>query len=73
MESKRKIAYMFMDLPYHVMITIASKLNLIKDTDNNLTHLEKIQTYFKRADSEDKLSDLALEMIPFYASPYYTR
>jgi len=54
----RKLAYMFLGLPYHVKLTIAVELGLIENSDENLGEIQKTQLYFKRAIEKNKLSHL---------------
>jgi predicted phosphodiesterase len=45
----RKLAYLFLGLPYHKKIQIASELKLIEDSDKDLNDIQKSQAYFFRA------------------------
>jgi predicted MPP superfamily phosphohydrolase len=57
-DPKRKLAFMFLGLPYHFKLQIALDLNLIDDQDQNLNEIEKTQAYFKRAAEQLLLKEL---------------
>lgn len=57
-DPKRKLAYMFFDLPFHYRIKIASLLNLIEDTDENTSAIQQSQNVLKKAVEQNKLDDL---------------
>src|SRR5205085_7063284 len=59
----RTLAYMFLSLPYHSKVTIAVNLNLIDDSDKDLSDVQKSQIYFKRAQEKSLLSQLWDEVI----------
>jgi len=54
----RKLAYMFLSLPYHKKLRIAVGLDLYAESDQNLSDLKKSQLYFKRAKDKKKLKEL---------------
>jgi predicted MPP superfamily phosphohydrolase len=54
----RKLAYLFLGLPYHKKIDIANELKFIEDSDKDLTDVQKSQAYFKRAIKNDCLDQL---------------
>lgn len=63
----RKITYMFLGLPYHKKVEVASVLQLIEDSDSGLSELKKSELYITRAISQDKLAvlwDKIVEMHP---------
>ncbi|MCJ7448993.1 MAG: metallophosphoesterase [Bacteroidales bacterium] len=43
----RKLAYLFLGLPYHKRISIANELKFIEDSDIDLTEVQKSQAYFR--------------------------
>lgn len=55
---KRKLAYMYLSLPYHMQVEIATNLDLIEDTDKGLSDSEKIQNYFSRAFEQEKQAEM---------------
>lgn len=55
---KRKLAYMFLSLPYHSKLTIAVELGLIDDIDRHLDEVVREQNYFMRAVERDILYEL---------------
>lgn len=55
---KRRLAYMFFDLPFHQKISIASALNLIEDSDENLSTIQQSQKYLKKAIDQSLLKEL---------------
>ena len=55
---KRKLAYLFFDLPYPTRIEIASELKLIEDSDENLNSIQRSQIYFKKAIEQKLLYQL---------------
>lgn len=55
---KRKLAYMYLSLPYHMQLEIATNLDLIEDTDKGLNDSEKIQNYFSRAFNREKQAEM---------------
>jgi hypothetical protein len=55
---KRKLAYLFLGLPYHVKLRIAVDLNLIDDSDKDLIEVKKAQAYFRRASEREQLGQL---------------
>ncbi|MDO1451348.1 metallophosphoesterase [Rhodocytophaga aerolata] len=55
---KRKLAYLFLGLPYHIKLKIAVDLNLIDDSDKDLLEVQKAQKYFKRATERGLLEKL---------------
>ncbi|WP_158799420.1 metallophosphoesterase [Pedobacter sp. L105] len=57
-DPKRKLAYIFLGLPYHVKLKIAVELGLIDDTDRDLEEVQKAKAYFKRASDKNLLHDL---------------
>jgi len=57
-DPKRKLAYLFFDLPYHIRIEIACKLGLVDDSDENLNSIQKSQNYFTKAIELKKLEEL---------------
>ncbi|MBE9583655.1 hypothetical protein IM792_04280 [Mucilaginibacter sp. JRF] len=57
-DPKRRLAYLFLGLPYHTKVIIAAKLKLIDDSDRNLPESQKTQLYFKRATEQGILSTL---------------
>ena len=54
----RKLAYLFLSLPYHKKLKIAVTLDLYDESDQNLSELQKSQLYFKRAKDSQKLKEL---------------
>jgi predicted MPP superfamily phosphohydrolase len=54
----RKLAYMFLSLPYHKKLKIAVGLDLCDEMDEKLSDLQKSQMYIKRAKENNKLSRL---------------
>ena len=54
----RRLAYMFLSLPYHSKVSIAVNLELIENSDKDLDELEKTQNYFKRASARGILYEL---------------
>ena len=57
-DPKRRLAYLFLGLPYHTKVIIAAKLKLIDDSDRNLPESQKTQLYFKRATEQEILATL---------------
>lgn len=57
-DPRRRLAFMFLGLPYHIKLKIALELNLIDDSDQDLNEVEKTQAYFKRATERDLLKEL---------------
>ncbi len=48
-DPKRRLAFMFLGLPYHIKIRIALELDLIDSSDQDLNEIERTQAYFQRA------------------------
>lgn len=68
---KRKLAYMFLGLPYHVKLKIALSLGLIEDADRDLGEIQKSQAYFQRASEKmllDALWDQVTKTLGIYSS-----
>ena len=63
-DPKRKLAYLFFDLPYHLRIEIACKLGLVEDSDENLSSIQKSQSYFNKATELKKLDQLWDLIVP---------
>lgn len=57
-DPRRKLAYMFLGLPYHIRLKIAVDMGLIEDSDRDLGEVQKAQTYFRRAVERSLLSVL---------------
>jgi calcineurin-like phosphoesterase family protein len=57
-DPKRRLAFMFLGLPYHLKLKIALELGLIYDKDQDLNEIEKTQAYFKRATEKGLLNQL---------------
>ena len=55
---KRRLAYRFLDLPYHVQMAIAEALGLLQDDDKSQPAAEQFRRFFKRATDSGKLPDL---------------
>lgn len=55
---RRKLAYDFLRLPYHIRLSIAVRMNLIDDSDKDLNENQKNQLYFKRAVERQQLNIL---------------
>lgn len=68
-DPKRKLAFMFLGLPYHVKLNIAVKLSLIDDSDRDLEEIRKAQKYFERATERDLLGKLWDEVVQVLNSP----
>nr|WP_294928979.1 metallophosphoesterase [uncultured Flavobacterium sp.] len=68
-DPKRKLAFMFLGLPYHVKLNIAVKLSLIEDSDRDLEEIRKAQNYFKRATERNLLGELWDEVVLILNSP----
>lgn len=62
-DPKRKLAFMFLSLPYHTKLVIAVKLELIDDSDSDLEEIKKTQNYFRRAIEKGKLRQLWDEVV----------
>lgn len=54
----RRLAYLFLGLPYHMRLGIAVMLELVAETDEELTDLQKAQEYFKRAVVQNKQMEM---------------
>lgn len=54
----RKLAFMFLGLPYHSRVTIAAEMKLIEDSDKALNEVQKAQICFKRVIDRKQLGDL---------------
>ncbi len=54
----RKLAYLFLSLPYHKKLKVAMDLDLIEDSDKDLNEIQKSQAYFKRAHEKNLLAKL---------------
>jgi hypothetical protein len=54
----RKLAYHFLDLPYHMQMEIAQALGLLQDEDKDQLDAELFRRFFRRATESGKLSDL---------------
>lgn len=63
---KRKLAYMFLGLSYPKRTEIAFSLNLIEESDRNMSDFEKSRAYFLRADEKMILSQLWDKIIPYF-------
>ncbi|WP_184547204.1 metallophosphoesterase [Mucilaginibacter sp. FT3.2] len=57
-DPKRRLAFLFLGLPYHLKLKIAFDLGLIDDMDKDLNEIEKTQAYFKRASERSLLKEL---------------
>jgi len=57
-DPKRRLAFMFLGLPYHIKLKIAFEMGLIEDKDQELEEIEKTQAYFKRANERGLLNEL---------------
>lgn len=57
-DPKRRLAFMFLGLPYHVKLKIALDVGLIDDKDQDFDEIEKTQAYFKRASERNLLKEL---------------
>jgi len=62
LSAPRKLAYRFLDLPYHVQIEIAQALNLLKDEDEGQSEDELFRRFFHRAADEGRLGELWREV-----------
>lgn len=58
----RRLAYLFLGLPYQIKIRIAVALNLIDDGDANLNEIQKAGFYLKRAVEKKLLKELWAEI-----------
>jgi hypothetical protein len=58
----RKLAYHFLDLPYHVQMEIAQALALLRDEDKDQLDAELFRRFFRRAAESGKLPDLWSEV-----------
>jgi len=58
----RRLAYHFLDLPYHVQMEIAQALHLLQDEDRDQLDDELFRRFFRRAAGSGKLSDLWSEV-----------
>ena len=54
----RRLAYHFLDLPYHVQMEIAQTLDLLQDEDRDQLDDELFRRFFRRAAGSGKLPDL---------------
>jgi hypothetical protein len=54
----RKLAYHFLDLPYHIQMEIAQTLSLLQDEDRDQLDAELFRRFFRRASESGKLPDL---------------
>jgi predicted MPP superfamily phosphohydrolase len=57
-DPKRRLAFMFLDLPYHARIAIAVQLGLVEDSDREIDEIKKAHAFFKRAAERDLLAEL---------------
>ena len=62
LSAPRRLAYRFLDLPYHVQIEIAQALNLLRDEDQGQPEAELFHRFFRRAADDGRLSDLWREV-----------
>lgn len=54
----RKLAFLFLGLPYHKKIKIAVNLNLIEDSDSSLDEIRRAKLYLKRVTERKQLAEL---------------
>ncbi len=59
---KRRLAFRFLDLPYHSQMAIAEALGLLQDDDKNQPAAEQFRRFFQRATESGKLPDLWIEV-----------
>lgn len=57
-DPRRKLAFLYLGLPYHIRLGIAAELGLIEDSDKNISEVQKAQMYFKRANERNLLHEL---------------
>lgn len=58
-----KLAHDLMSLQFYRAINIAGKLDLLKDTDRNLGHMEVYERIVECARKDDKLQELQEEVL----------
>lgn len=54
----RRLAYLFLGLPYHIRLSIAVSLEVVQENDEKLTNIERAQEYFKRTLDQGKLRNM---------------
>jgi len=67
-DSKRKLIYHFLNLPFHEIIKIATNLDLILDEDRNVENIELYRRVINRAENENKLAELWEEIEQLFSS-----
>jgi hypothetical protein len=58
----RRLAYRFLDLPYHTQVAIAGGLDLMQEEDKSQPPDEQFRRFFRRATESGKLPDLWREV-----------